>query len=110
MKTGLKGFTFAMVGFMVPFVFVYNPPILMQGTLAEIAVAVAQLALGTYFLAVMVAGFFKCNLNKVERAGLLAAALCLIAPEIISSMVGVVLGVVLLVLNAGRGRKAAVST
>ena len=107
MKTGLKGFSFAMVGFMVPFVFVYNPPILMQGTLVEIVVAVAQLALGTYFLAVMVAGFFKGNLNKFERAGLLAAALCLIAPELISSIVGVVLGVVLLVMNAGRTKKAA---
>ena len=109
MKTGLKGFSFAMVGFMVPFVFVYNPPILMQGTLVEIAFAVAQLALGTYFLAIMVAGFFKGNLNKVERIGLLAAALCLIAPEMISSIVGVVLGVVILVMNTGRTKKAAVA-
>ncbi len=107
MKTGLKGFSFAMVGFMVPFVFVYNPPILMQGTLMEIVVAVAQLALGTYFLAVMVAGFFKGNLNKVEQIGLLAAALCLIAPEPISSAVGAVLGIALLVMNAGRTKKAA---
>lgn len=105
MKTGLKGFTFAMVGFMVPFVFVYNPPILMQGTLVEIVIAVIQLALGTYFLAVMVAGFFKGNLNKIERAGLLVAALCLIAPEMISSIVGVILGVLLLIMNAGRSRK-----
>lgn len=67
MKTGLKGFTFAMVGFLVPFVFVYNPAILLQGTVVEIIVATAQLALGTYFLAIMVSGFFKTNLNKVER-------------------------------------------
>lgn len=107
MKTGLKGFSFAMVGFMVPFVFVYNPPILMQGTLVEIVIAVAQLALGTYFLAIMVAGFFKGNLNKVERIGLLAAALCLIAPEMISSIVGVVLGIAILVMNTGRSKKVA---
>ena len=57
----------------------------------------------------MVAGFFKGNLNKVERIGLLAAALCLIAPEMISSIVGVVLGVVILVMNTGRTKKAAVA-
>ena len=45
MKTGLKGFTYAMVGFLVPFVFVYNPPILLEGTLVEVVIATAQLAL-----------------------------------------------------------------
>lgn len=105
MKTGLKGFTFAMVGFLVPFVFVYNPAILLQGTVVEIIVATAQLALGTYFLAIMVSGFFKTNLNKVERLLLLVAAFCLIAPEIISSIIGVVLGIVMLLLNAAKAKK-----
>ena len=105
MKTGLKGFTYAMVGFLVPFVFVYNPPILLEGTLVEIVIATAQLALGTYFLAVMVAGFFKCNMNKFERTLLFVAALCLIAPEMISSIIGAVLGIVILFLNMGRAKK-----
>lgn len=106
MKTGLKGFTFAMVGFLVPFVFVYNPPILLQGTLVEIVIATAQLALGTYFLAVMVSGFFKCNLNRLERMVLFVAAICLIAPEMISSIIGVILGVAILLLSVTRGKKA----
>lgn len=105
MKTGLKGFTFAMVGFLVPFVFVYNPAILLQGTMVEIIVATAQLALGTYFLAIMVSGFFKINLNKVERLLLLVAAFCLIAPEIISSIIGVALGLMMLLLNAAKAKK-----
>lgn len=106
MKTGLKGFTFAMVGFMVPFVFVYNPAILLQGTVMEIILATVQLALGTYFLAIVVSGFFKTNLKAVERAALLVASLLLIMPEIITSIIGVVLGVVLLFLNAARQKKA----
>lgn len=106
MKTGLKGFTFAMVGFLVPFVFVYNPPILLQGTPVEIVIATAQLALGTYFLAVMVSGFFKCNLNRLERVVLFVAAICLIAPEMISSIIGVILGVAILLLSVTRGKKA----
>lgn len=107
MKTGLKGFTFAMVGFLVPFVFVYNPAILLQGTLLEIVIATVQLALGTYFLAIVVAGFFKGNLKPIERALLLIAALCLIAPEMISSAIGVVVGIVILLFNAACVKKAA---
>ena len=105
MKTGLKGFTFAMVGFLVPFVFVYNPPLLLKGEWSEIIIAVIQLALGTNFLAVMVAGYFKTHLNTIERILLFAAALSLIAPEIISSIVGAVLGIAILFINARNAKK-----
>ena len=105
MKTGLKGFTFAMVGFLVPFVFVYNPPLLLKGSVQEIVIATVQLALGTYFLAIMVAGFYKRNLNVIERVLLFAAALCLIAPEMVSSIVGAVLGIATLFIST-RGVKA----
>ena len=110
MKTGLKGFTFAMVGFLVPYVFVYNPAILLQGTLLEIAIAVAQLGLGTYFLAIMVSGYFKSELNVIFRVLLFAASLCLIAPEMISSVVGAVIGIAVLVINALSHKKAAPPT
>lgn len=53
----------------------------------------------------MVAGFFKCNMNKFERTLLFVAALCLIAPEMISSIIGAVLGIVILFLNMGRAKK-----
>ena len=106
MKTGLKGFTFAMVGFLVPFVFVYNPPLLLKGSVQEIVISVIQLALGTYFLAIMVAGFYKRALNVVERVLLFAAALCLIAPEMISSVLGAVIGLAILFLST-RGVKGA---
>jgi TRAP-type uncharacterized transport system fused permease subunit len=95
-----------MVGFLVPFVFVYNPPLLLKGTWTEIAIATAQLALGTYFLAIMVSGFFRSNLNVIERTLLFISALCLIAPEMISSVVGAVLGVAILLIS-GRNAKGA---
>ena len=107
MKTGWKGFTFAMVGFLVPFVFVYNPPILLQGTVLQIVIATAQLALGTYFLATTVAGFFKKELTVVEQGAMLVAAFCLIAPETISSIIGIILGAAILFLNAEGAKKAA---
>ena len=107
MKTGLKGFTFAMVGFLVPFVFVYNPAILLEGSVVEIALGAAMLLCGTFFLATMVSGYFNTELNLVERVLLFVAAICLISPEIITSVVGIVLGVALLVMNTARKKKAA---
>ena len=107
MKTGLKGFTFAMVGFLVPFVFVYNPAILLQGTTVEIVMAVLQLGLGTFFLATMVSGFFKSDLNVVERVLLFAAALLLIMPETITSVAGAAIGIVVLFMSLAKSKKLA---
>lgn len=107
MKTGVKGFTFAMVGFLVPFVFVYNPSILLQGSVGQIVLGAAMLLAGTFFLALVVAGHFKTSLNVVERVLLFAAAICLISPELITSAIGIVLGVGLLAFNAVRNRKTA---
>lgn len=105
MKTGLKGFTFALVGFLVPFVFVYNPAILLQGTILEIGIATVQLAAGTFFLAVMIAGFFKSKLNKIERLLLFVAAVCLIVPELLSSIIGLTIGIAILLISAMRHKK-----
>ena len=107
MKTGLKGFSFALVGFLVPFVFVYNPAILLQGTVVEIVIATVQMALGTYFLAITVSGFLKRNLKAWERIALFAAAICLIAPEVISTVIGIVLGLAILSLDSIAAKKAA---
>lgn len=105
MKTGIKGFTFAMVGFLVPFVFVYNPAILLEGTVVEIVIGAAQMLLGTFFLAVTVAGYFKRNFKPFERVALFIAALLLIAPEVISSILGVALGVGVLMLDTIASKK-----
>ena len=53
----------------------------------------------------MVAGYFKTKLNVVFRVVLFAAAICLIAPETISSIVGIVIGIGALVLNALEAKK-----
>ena len=105
MKTGIKGFLFSMVGFMVPFVFVYNPAILLEGTVMEIALGAAMLLVGTFFLATVVSGYFSVELSVAERVLLFVAAICLISPEIITSVIGVVLGAALLVWNTARKKK-----
>ena len=55
----------------------------------------------------MVAGYFKTHLSTLERVILFASALSLIAPEMISSVIGAVIGVAILFLNAGRAKKGA---
>lgn len=105
MKTGLTGMMYALVGFLVPFVFVYNPAILLEGTTVEIVIGGVQLLIGTFLLAITVAGYFKTFLKPWERAITFAAALGFISPDVISTLVAVVVGTVMLVLNFQKAKK-----
>lgn len=103
MKTGLCGMLYALVGFLVPFVFIYNPAILLEGTIVEIAVGGAQLLTGTFFLAITIAGYFKTFLKPWERALTFIAALGFISPDLISTIAALVFGFIILLVNARRG-------
>ena len=95
MKTGLRGMLFALVGFLVPFVFVYNPAILLQGTVLEIVISAAQLMVGTYFLALAVSGYFKRELTWWMRLVFFVVALGFIDPNWVTTLAALAVGVVL---------------
>ncbi len=106
MKTGLRGMLFALVGFLCPFVFVYNPAILLQGTVIEIILGAAQLLVGTYFLALAVAGFFKRDLPLWTRLVFFVVALGFISPDVVSTVAALVVGVVLIAWITMTAKKA----
>ncbi|MCR5085342.1 MAG: TRAP transporter fused permease subunit [Succinivibrionaceae bacterium] len=107
MKTGINGLLFAMVGFMVPFVFIYNPPILLEGTVTEIIIAAAQLFIGTYFLALTVAGYFRTHFKAWERVVTFAVAVGFIAPDPVTSAIALAAGVAVLLINVKQAKNAA---
>lgn len=108
MKTGIRGMLFALVGFLVPFVFVYNPAILLQGDALSIAWGAAQVLAATFFLAITVCGFFKREMTWWERVLTFAAAILLMTPEVITSIIGIAIGAGVLLLDVimGKARKA----
>ena len=62
----------------------------------------------TFFLAITVSGFFKRDMHWWERAVTFAAAILLMTPEMITSIIGIVLGVGVLLLDTlmGKSKKA----
>jgi TRAP-type uncharacterized transport system fused permease subunit len=80
MATSLAAFRFALVGFALPFVFVYRPQLLMldvdggRATAAAVAVAVAVALAGIAPLAAALAGYALARIGMVTRGLLLIAA------------------------------------
>lgn len=108
LKTGFTGFMYALVAFLVPFVFVYNPELLLMGTPAEIAKATAILFFGTYLLAGAISGYMVAPLNKFNRGILFIGALCMIAPETITDIIGLVIGVYIITTSLLKKKKVPV--
>ena len=105
MKTGLTGFAYALVAFLVPFIFIYDPSILLVGTPLEIVKGTPILFLGTYLLASGMAGFFLVPLNRIERGILLASAILIIIPETITDIIGIAVAVTFFVICSAKKRK-----
>jgi TRAP transporter 4TM/12TM fusion protein len=78
-------------GYIVPFMFVYEPGLLMIGPWYVTAVALASAVIGVIALAASLHGYLLAALSIWQRAVLFVAAILLIAPELISSIVGLLL-------------------
>jgi TRAP-type uncharacterized transport system fused permease subunit len=85
-------------GYIVPFMFVYEPALLIINGWSQIHVSLLALVsatIGCMCLAAGLHGYLLAAARLWERALLVVAALLLIAPELISSLVGLgLLGVV----------------
>jgi len=70
----------AMVAFVLPFVFMYQPALLMIGSLWQIVVAIGAVALGVLALNAAIEGYYLSMLDMAKRALLLAAGIGLFLP------------------------------
>lgn len=104
-KTGWKAFSFAITAFIVPFLFVYRPSILLIGSIGEIAVSCVVMMAATFYLAAGVAGYMGKNLTVFERILFFVAAGLFLIPGTVFDVSGVVVGIVLVVWCLSLGRK-----
>ncbi len=97
-KTGWTGFSYALVAMLVPFVFAYNPGILLIGTPMEIIASTFYLCAGTFFLVVAVSGYlFMPIRNTAFRFVIFLIAIAIIVPETISTFIGLICAAVVVV-------------
>jgi TRAP transporter 4TM/12TM fusion protein len=88
-RTALSAAVLAGAGFLVPFLFIYGPPLLLDGSIGEIALATGTAMAGVTALAAATMGFGRRELVAWERVALGAGALCLVFPGLVSDVVGI---------------------
>ena len=105
MRTGFLSLKLALAGFIVPFMFIYNPTMLMIDPtglavtakdfplppILDIITVVATSVTGVIALSSALEGYFKGGMNTITRVVLAIGALLLIYPEITTGVAGAVI-------------------
>ncbi|MCC8058297.1 TRAP transporter permease [Cloacibacillus sp.] len=109
MKTGVTAFKLALAGFLVPYVYVYNPMLLFIDVVPMVMVqAICTALIGVFLLAMFSIGFFKAHLAWYMRILAFGGAIGLLIPGTTSDLAGLaVLAVIYIVQTAKAKRNAA---
>lgn len=101
-RTSLAALRLASSVFMIPFLFVYGPELLLVGQPLDIVVALATAVVGICTLSTAIIGWFASPMPMALRLGVAAGSLGLVAPGWISNLLGA--GIVLALLGLHRAR------
>jgi TRAP-type uncharacterized transport system fused permease subunit len=113
MKTGFLSLKLALAGFIVPFMFIYSPAMLMIDPtglavtakdfplppIIDIITVVLTSITGVLALSAALEGYFKSDMSPVTRVILAIGALLLIYPGITTGLVGGVIVIAIAILN-----------
>jgi TRAP-type uncharacterized transport system fused permease subunit len=87
-KVGNTAFKFGLVAYIIPYMLVYGPSLLMQGGPIQILVSVITACLGVIAFTAGIQGYLNRECRLWERAVLLVAGFCLIYPGLQTDAVG----------------------
>lgn len=91
MATAWQAMRLGAVLFIVPFMFVYSPELLMMGSWPEILFAFARAGVGVFCLAAGLQGWLRCRATVLERALLITAGILLVVPNLMADAGGLIL-------------------
>ena len=97
MRTGLRAVRLGFCVYTLPFMFVYNPALLLQDSLVTIILTAIGAAVGVCFLSWGIGGYFLRSTNWLQRLLFLAGGLAFITLDLKIVIVGLALGAIVIV-------------
>ncbi|NDL66797.1 TRAP transporter permease [Anaerotalea alkaliphila] len=109
-KTGFRAFRFGIVAYIVPFIFITSPALLLHETSSILATTVACITavLGILSLVAALEGCLIVRINRLQRVLLLVAGFVLMMPGGYTDLVGIVIMAVAILIGAAVNKKVKV--
>ncbi len=106
MKTGVTAFKLALAGFLVPYIYVYNPMLLFIDVVPMVMVqAICTALIGVFLLAMFSIGFFKAHLAWYMRILAFGGAIGLLIPGTTSDLAGLAVLAVIYIVQTAMAKK-----
>ncbi|GEL78229.1 TRAP transporter permease [Tenuibacillus multivorans] len=119
MNTGFQALKLSLAGFIIPYLFVYEPSLLMidiEGLstnatefpfppVTDIILNIGTAIIGIVALSSALEGFFKTFMNPILRAILLGGALLSVIPGLNTDLIGLAIILIILTINVIKHRK-----
>ncbi|MDR2174910.1 MAG: TRAP transporter permease [Synergistaceae bacterium] len=103
MRTGVTATKLALAGFLVPYIYAYNPIlVLVDFDPWVFSQAVVTALLGVFLLGMATIGYFKAPLHPVLRLMALGGALGLMIPGLISDLAGLAVLILIWILQSAK--------
>ncbi|MCG8542095.1 MAG: TRAP transporter permease [Clostridia bacterium] len=97
-KTGFQAVKLALAGFVVPYIFVYSPALLLIDTTPlNTVIVIITAVIGVFALGAAVEGYLNKCLNLVSRLLMLCSALLLIKPGVYSDVIGIAIFILIFI-------------
>jgi TRAP-type uncharacterized transport system fused permease subunit len=107
-KTGITATKLALAGFLVPYIYAYNPILVLEGFEPfEFSQAVVTALIGVFLLGMSTIGFYKAHLNGFLRILALGGALGLMIPGWKSDLAGLVVLALLWFVQTEKAKREA---
>jgi TRAP-type uncharacterized transport system fused permease subunit len=101
MRTGFAAMRFGWIAFVIPFMFVFAPTLVMEGPALDIVLAAVTALIGVWLVSIGIVGHLVRNLNALERFLFMLSGIALVIPAdafhgaLATDIGGFVLGVAL---------------
>lgn len=106
MKTGGTAFKLALAGFLIPYIYVYNPMLLfVNAEPLPMAQAIVTALMGVFLLSMFTIGYYKAPLNPLMRILAFIGALGLLIPGTMSDIAGLCTLVLIFAVQTHKQRK-----
>ncbi len=108
LRTGINASKLAIAAFIIPYMFVLSPVLLMiEGTAFDLFLTTLTALIGMVALSSALIGYLADNCSTLERIVLIAGGLMMIKPGFMTDIAGFILFVVILFLQLKRRKKMA---
>ncbi len=110
-KVGMQAFKIGAAAYLVPYLFVYSPTLLLEGQPIRIILSVITAIIGVVFLAGAIQGWFIKFLSYPLRLLLLIASLSMVIPNIRFALPGIIaFGIFIILVKKNIGAREKLST